>query len=147
MSKPGEEGFSLIETAVVTALVALGVGGLLQAVITAEHARASLAAETRLQASAHNLITDLSAATAYESSAQAQSLSLSAGTPVQMPQPASSGTPIPVACTPSIAQGILTVVCRDANGYSATAQAYVGQRAPAPGSSVQYLPPASWMPR
>lgn len=146
MRDHSEAGFSLLETSVVTTLVALGVGGLLQALIIAGHAQANIAARARVQASARNLITDMSAATAYESAAQGPSFSLSGAVPVQMPQPVPSATPVAISCLPAISAGILTVVCRDPDGDSATAQAYVGQRAPAPGSTVQYLPAPSWTP-
>jgi Tfp pilus assembly protein PilV len=137
----GEAGFSLLESTVAVGLIALGVGGLLEALITASHQRAAPVAEARVQAAARNLIVDLSAATAYESAAQASAFTVPRGSSVTMTQPLASGPPLAISCLPSIAAGILTVVCSDAAGHAATAQAFVGQRAPAPGSTILFSPP------
>jgi type II secretory pathway pseudopilin PulG len=136
-----EDGFSLLESTLAIGLIALGVGGLLEALITASHQRATPELEAQLLASARNVIVDFSAATAYEPISVAQSFSLGTGTSIAMPQPAATGTPIAISCTPSIAQAILTVVCTDHAGHSAQMQAFVGQRAPAPGSTVLFSPP------
>lgn len=139
----GERGFSLIESAIVVGLIALGVGGALDALLLVTHQRAVPASDALLQASARNLINDLSAATAYESAASAGQFSLGAGTAVTMAQPVPGGTPVVIACTPSMTRGILTVTCTDGTGRSASAQAFVGQRAPAPGSTTRFLPPST----
>jgi|GEM_PF-3011915 len=136
-----EAGFSLLESTVAIALVVLGVGGLLEALITAAHERAVPAIQAQLQASARNVIVDFSAATAYESSARADLLDVASGSEISMPQPVASGTPLAVSCSPSLAHGILTVTCSDGAGHSAQAQAFVGRRAPAPGSTVLFSPP------
>jgi Tfp pilus assembly protein PilV len=136
-----EAGFSLLESTVAVGLVALGVGGILEALITASHQRAAPQIQAQLEMSARNLIVDLSAATAYESAAQASSFNLASGSAVMMPQPASTGTAVAISCTPSIAGGVLTVSCSDLAGHTARGQAYVGQRAPAPGSTIIFSPP------
>lgn len=136
-----EAGFSLLESTLAIGLVALGVGGLLEALIAASHQRAAPEVQARLTASARNLIVDLSAATAYEAGAVAQSFNLGAGSAIAMPQPEATGTPVAILCTPSIAAAILTVVCSDRDGHRAQMQAFVGQRAPAPGSTVLFSPP------
>jgi Tfp pilus assembly protein PilV len=135
-----EAGFSLIEATLAVALLTLGAGGVLEALITATHVRATPLTTARLLTSANNLITDLRAATAYESAAQAQTFALPKGSAIAMSQPMPGGTPLPMTCTPSVAAGILTVTCTDAEGHTAQATAFLGQQAPAPGSTILFSP-------
>jgi len=140
ISEHGERGYTLIEASVVVAVVSLGVSGVLGALAAVSRQQAAPAVDALLQASARNLVADLRAATAYESAAQASRFNLATGTAVAMPQPMATGTPLSITCLPSIADGTLTVVCNDSAGHSARAQAFVGQQAPAPGSTVLYNP-------
>jgi len=135
-----ERGFSLIESAIAVALIALGVGGALDALLLVAHQRARATGDASLQASARNLIVDVSAATAYESAAAAASFSLTNGSPVRMTQPVPNGTPLAITCTPSVRGGVLNVSCADPSGRSASAEASVEQLAPAPGSTTRFLP-------
>ena len=139
-SEDGESGYTLIEASVVVAIISLGVGGVLGALAAVSDRQATTTIDAQLQASARNLIADLRAATAYESAAQASHFNLGTGTAVAMPQPMATGTPLAISCLPSITNGTLTVVCTNAAGRSARAQALVGQQAPAPGSTVLYNP-------
>lgn len=136
--RSGETGFLTIEAVIAIALMALGAGTVMAAILAVWHQTAAGQPRAALTSSALNVLTDLRAATAYDG----RQLAALAGGSIQfdLTEPAPSGSPQPrhiIAAIGAMTPGgaaVATVTVSDAHGGTVTLHSTLVQEAPAPGS-------------
>jgi type II secretory pathway pseudopilin PulG len=140
-----DAGFVLIEAVAATALIAICAGAALAAAVAVTHAAARTVSAAELTVTAQNVVTDLRAATAYDSVELAGLGGRSVSFQTQEPGP--TGSPRPVTISVSVTRApagveIGSVTVRAADGAAITICAVLVQEAPAPGSVLPASTPA-----
>jgi hypothetical protein len=146
-----ERGFTLAEAAVAVGVVAVGVGGVVAAMLSVMRPVVEHSASAVLTTTAQNILADLRAATAYGTT----SLSGLAGTSVSftVTEPRPDGTSDAIAVRESFAAAsagvVVTIACADTGGHTIAMSAPLVREAPEPGSmitadpSLRYEPPTT----
>jgi hypothetical protein len=143
-----EAGFTLAEAAIAVALVGLGVGGIVAAMLSVMRPVAEQSAGVVLTTTAQNILADLRAATAYGTT----SLSGLAGRALSFSvvEPRPDGTNASIAVRESFAAAgsgvVVTIQCSDPSGHAVAMSAPLVREAPEPGSIVTADPSMRYEP-
>ncbi|HEV3157246.1 MAG TPA: type II secretion system protein [Candidatus Baltobacteraceae bacterium] len=143
-NRDGEAGFTIVETMVSVAILAMVISGAMGLAIQANHEFARLAMQGRGEQAAQNMISDLRSMSAYGSDELNALIGHNGSGDVAQPIP--EGTPMHLRVHWSVlgestAHAIAVVSVDLPNGESVSEQADLASEAPAPGSSVGFLPP------
>jgi type II secretory pathway pseudopilin PulG len=143
-----EAGFTLAEATVAVALVGMGVGGVVAALLSVMRPVAEQRASAVLTNTAQNILADLRAATAYGTT----SLSGLAGRglSLRIVEPRADGTNESIAVRETFADAgsgvAVTIECADPSGHAVAVSAPLVREAPEPGSVVTADPSLRYEP-
>jgi Tfp pilus assembly protein PilV len=135
MTTTSEAGFSLLETIVATGIVAVGIGGMLAALVSVERPVEDTIARTRLTMVAENALTDVRAALAYDNAGAAQAVNGGLASEFVVPDSVAG----PVTCTVHLVAGSavrVLLACSNDRGASATIDTAFPTAVPVPGSHI-----------